>query len=191
MKIFTVIRPPMDMKEMRTRFILLAFLLFLTISASAQTPQFRKWNLGAVLSSSPLNAGTLLPSLRGHYGRMSLEVAPYPFCMGAAVTYHYPISLFKQRLNISFDASAYGARRSNQYFVTFLDVKHIANRSDLGLLVGPSFYFLSRMSLQAMLGVAYVAPYGEQPYGSYPGVGYLGTQAAISLEIKIFNSFLQ
>src|SRR6188768_4099475 len=111
---------------------------------------------------------------------MSLEAAPYPFCLGAAVTYHHPVAMFKQRLRISLDATAYGARRNNKYFVTFPDVKYIANRSDLGLLVAPSIYFLKRMSVQPMLGVAYVAPYGEQPSGSFPGSSYFGEQAAIS-----------
>jgi hypothetical protein len=187
----TKIRPPMGRAWGWSMSLLLAILLLSGVTAAAQSPQFRKWNLGAVLGSSPVNGGTLLPSLRGYYGRMSLEVAPYPFCMGAGVTYHHPVSLFKQRMRLSLDATAYAARRNSHYFVIFPGVKFISNRSDVGVLVGPSFYFLKRMCLQTMLGVAYVAPYGEQPFNSFPRNPYVGEQAAISLEIQLFNSFQQ
>lgn len=174
-----------------SRSLLMVALLLLGVAASAQSPQFRQWNLGAALGSSPINGGTLLPTARGYYGRMSLEVAPYPFCMGASVTYHHPIYMFKQRMRLSLDATAYGARRNSHYFVIFPDVKYITNRTDVGLLVGPSFYFLKRMSLQTMLGVGYISPYGEQPFNSFPGRSYVGEQASISLEIQLFNTFQQ
>ncbi len=170
------------------------FLLFFAVNddLSAQRPQFRKWNLGAVESISPLNGLSGLPTVRGHYRNWSAEVSPYPFCVGLGATYHLPVWTILKKIHFNLDATLFAARQNGKYWVTFPFFRHMNNQTNVGLLAGPSFYFLKRCSLQGMLGAAWISQYGEREFQHFPGTkNYIFEQAAISFEVRLFNNFAQ
>jgi hypothetical protein len=184
------LQPPRWLAMALTGFVL----LFLLNAAEtfAQRPQFRKWNLGAVESISPLNAMSGLPTLRGHYRNFSAEVSPYPFCWGLATTYHLPVWTILKKIHFNIDATLFAARQNGDYWVTFPFFQHMNNQNNVGLLAGPSVYFLKRCSLQGMLGAAWISQYGEHEFQHFPGTkNYIFEQAALSFEVRLFNNFAQ
>jgi hypothetical protein len=155
-------------------------------------PQFRTWNIGLVEGVSPLNYGTGLPTIRGHFRNFSVEVSPYPACAGLEATYHLPVWTLFKKLHWNVDASLFGARQNGLYWITFPLDRHLKNQNSLGLLVGPAVYFLKRCNVQMKMGANWISQYGEQQYGVGPfAKNTLAAQGSLSLEVRLFNNFAQ
>ncbi len=185
-----MIRPPILGRVLRLGACILPILLFLHGSLHAQRPQFRKWNAGVAIGVSPINSESWLPTLRGHFGRWTAEVSPYPFSIGGAIGYHLPMRAFKQHANVSLDATAYAVHSDDSYYVTFPSFTLMRNSNSGGLLAGASIYFLKRMSLQAMFGLDVEALHGEAAYNLGRGT-YVSLNSALSLDIRLFKTFAE
>lgn len=98
----------------------------------------------------------------------------------------------EKKIHFNLDATLFAARQNGKYWVTFPIFRHMNNQTNVGLLAGPSFYFLKRCSLQGMLGAAWISQYGEREFQHFPGTkNYIFEQAAISFEVRLFNNFAQ
>lgn len=182
---------PSPLARAARRLGLALVLLGAALAAQAQRPQFSKWNAGLVLGRGPLNGDTWMPTLRGHMGPWSLELAPYAFASSVAASYHHALPFLKRRATVSLDGTAYFTRQNSLYYLTFPQLRSFQNLNEVGLLAGPSFYFLKRARFQFMLGAGYEMPFGEQPLHQFPRYAHLIEKAAISLEYALFKTFAQ
>ena len=172
--------------------LMLALLIFggLSQTLNAQRPQFRKWNLSTGIGLSPLNAGTCLPTLSGHFRGLALEIAPYVFNVGAAASYQFPVWTLFKKFHFNLGAKAYFARQNNRYFVLFPRFFSPVNQNQVGLLAGPTIYFLRRFSLEVAAGAAWMRRFGLQEYFSYPtNRSFLISQGSITLNCRLFKTF--
>lgn len=171
--------------------ILLALLLFGVPRLHAQRPTFQKWNAGASVGANPLNAFTALPTLRGYYKNFGVELSPYAFSPGAALSYQFPLRI-AQKAYFSLDAKMFAAHQNGLYVVNFPFQKTLRDRNDVGLMAGFSAYFLKRCNLQALIGTSLYKYYGEDEFlfWTYDSPQFQ-TKASLTLEVKLFKSFAE
>ena len=179
--------------RMHARAFIFSLLLALGCATlSAQRPQFREWNFGAAAGLSPINAYAGLPTLSAHHNNISLELSPIPVAAGIRATYHFPVWTLFKKLNFNLDASVYAAHQNGKYRLTFPIKNHLHDENQIGMLAGPSIYFLKRCNIQALAGVGLISQYGDTEFRYTNTNGsYFREQAAISLEVRLFNTFAQ
>jgi hypothetical protein len=168
--------------------------MFLLLNASmlqAQTPTFQKWNAGVSLGLSPINSYAGYPTIRGNYKNFGVDISPYFFSPGIAFNYHVILQI-SQKAMFSVDATLYGTRQNGKYDLGFPFNPILHDLNDVGAMAGFSFYFLKRCNLQALVGTGAVYQYGENEFGySRENSMEFRTKAALTLEVRLFNSFAQ
>ncbi len=192
MKISSGIRPPEIVVAMWSKALALGLLLLLSLSAGAQRPQFRAWNIGIVEGFSALNANSGLPTVSGHLGRWSAELSPYAFNYGLGINHHFPVLTVFKKVHFTIDANAFFARQNANYFTTFPAVRTMENTMKTGLMGGTSVYFLQRFSAQLLIGAQYLAFYGPEELHFFANPTNRVTESgSISLQCRLFKNFAQ
>ena len=177
---------------MWSRAFALGLFLLLGLSAGAQRPQFRSWNVGIVEGFSPLNANSGLPTVSGHLGRWGAELSPYAFNYGLGINHHFPVLTIFKKVHFTIDANAFFARQNANYFTTFPAVRVMDNSMRTGLMAGPSVYFLSRFSAQLLLGAQRFIPYGPEELHPFVTIkNRIYEAGSISLQCRLFKNFAQ